>query len=114
MKTCPTCRTAYPDSIAFCARDGASLEPSGKLGPGVTIRGKYQILAEIAEGGMGVVYRVRHLLWNEDRAIKLLLDVHRTEGVLAEALVLRQLQHLNIVRVEDADTTDDDQLFIVM
>ena len=119
MKTCPTCRTTYPDSIAFCSRDGAALDPSGALQPGVIIRNKYQILSEIAQGGMGVVYHVRHLLWNEDRAIKLLLDVHpradqRSDGILSEALVLRQLQHPNIVRVEDADITDDDQLFIVM
>jgi len=119
MKTCPTCRTAYSDSISFCSRDGAALEPNATLQPGVIIRNKYQILSEIAQGGMGVVYRVRHLLWNEDRAIKLLLDVHpraqqRSGSILAEALVLRQLQHPNIVRVEDADVTDDDQLFIVM
>ncbi len=26
MKTCPTCHTQYPDQLAFCQRDGASLQ----------------------------------------------------------------------------------------
>jgi len=36
------------------------------------------------------------------------------KGLMAEALLMRQLQHPHIVRVEDADYTEDDQPFVVM
>jgi formylglycine-generating enzyme required for sulfatase activity len=68
---------------------------------------------------MGVVYRARHLIWNEEKALKVLV-ASGSEGqpglksLMAEALVMRQLQHPHIVRVEDADYTEDDQPFVVM
>jgi serine/threonine-protein kinase len=119
MKSCPKCRAAYADTVDFCPRDGVELNSPSGLQPGTIIRKKYEILSEIAHGGMGVVYRVRHLLWNEEKAIKLLLDMgqqrgQRSDTAVAEALVMRHLVHPNIVRVEDADFTEDDQVFIVM
>jgi serine/threonine-protein kinase len=89
------------------------------LEPGAVIRKKYEILSEIGRGGMGVVYRARHLVWNEEKALKVLV-ASVSEGqpglksLMAEALVMRQLQHPHIVRVEDADYTEDDQPFVVM
>src|SRR5580698_9257991 len=119
MKSCPSCSTAYNDDVVFCPRDGVALLSPVGVGPGTILRKKYQIIAEIGRGGMGVVYRARHLLWNEDKAIKLLLDVaagpgKQSENFLSEALIMRQFQHPNIVRVEDADFTEDDKLFVVM
>jgi serine/threonine-protein kinase len=89
------------------------------LEPGAVIRKKYEILSEIGRGGMGVVYRARHLIWNEEKALKVLVAAGAAaqqglKGLMAEALVMRQLQHPHIVRVEDADYTEDDQPFVVM
>jgi serine/threonine protein kinase len=95
------------------------LRSSGGLEPGALIRKKYEILSEIGRGGMGVVYRARHLIWNEEKALKVLVAAGAAaqqglKGLMAEALVMRQLQHPHIVRVEDADYTEDDQPFVVM
>src|ERR1700733_10340325 len=119
MKSCPSCSATYGDDVGFCPRDGAALRSVTVVGPGTVIRKKYQIVGEIGRGGMGVVYRARHLLWHEDKAIKLLLDVgggtrKPAESFLSEALIMRQFQHPNIVRVDDADFTEDDKLFVVM
>ena len=119
MKICPTCSAGYGNDVGFCPRDGSALRSSAGLEPGAVIRKKYEILSEIGRGGMGVVYRARHLIWNEEKALKVLV-ASVSEGqpglksLMAEALVMRQLQHPHIVRVEDADYTEDDQPFVVM
>ncbi|MGD0437469.1 MAG: serine/threonine-protein kinase, partial [Bryobacteraceae bacterium] len=119
MKTCPTCSASYGNDVGACPHDGSTLRSSPGLEPGTVIRKKYEILSEIGRGGMGVVYRARHLIWNEDKALKVLLTAGSEgrpglQALLAEALVMRQLQHPHIVRVEDADYTEDDQAFVVM
>ena len=119
MKTCPTCSASYGNDVGFCPRDGSALRSSAGLEPGAVIRKKYEILSEIGRGGMGVVYRARHLIWNEEKALKVLVAEgaavqHGLKSLMAEALVMRHLEHPNIVRVEDADYTEDDQAFIVM
>jgi formylglycine-generating enzyme required for sulfatase activity len=119
VKICPTCSASYGDDVGFCPRDGSALRSSARLEPGAVIRKKYEILSEIGRGGMGVVYRARHLIWNEEKALKVLLAAGAAaqqgiKGLMAEALVMRQLQHPHIVRVEDADYTEDDQPFVVM
>ncbi|MGO9066609.1 MAG: protein kinase domain-containing protein [Myxococcaceae bacterium] len=83
------------------------------------IRNKYEILDQIGIGGMGVVYRGRHLTFNEMCAIKVV-----NEGVAGdstflqrfqtEAVVTRKLRHPNAVRVDDFDYTEDGRPFIVM
>jgi eukaryotic-like serine/threonine-protein kinase len=119
VKICPTCSASYGNDIGFCPHDGAALRSSTTLQPGAVIRKKYEILNEIGRGGMGVVYRARHLVWNEEKALKVLVAAGSEalpglKGLMAEALVMRKLHHPHIVRVEDVDYTEGDQLFVVM
>jgi len=119
VKICPTCSASYTHDVGFCPVDGTALLSGSRLEPGAIIRKKYEILSEIGRGGMGVVYRARHLIWNEEKALKVLAPggagtQQGLKGLMAEALVMRQLQHPHIVRVEDADYTEDDQPFVVM
>jgi serine/threonine protein kinase len=83
------------------------------------IRNKYQILERIGVGGMGVVYKARHLTFNEVCAIKIVNDViagdaNFLQRFQKEAVVTRKLRHPNAVRVDDFDYTDDGRPFIVM
>jgi serine/threonine protein kinase len=83
------------------------------------IRNKYQIQERIGIGGMGVVYRARHLTFNEVCAIKIVNDViggdaNFLQRFQTEAVVTRKLRHPNAVRVDDFDYTDDGRPFIVM
>ncbi len=92
---------------------------SNELQPGMTIRGKYQIVDKIGSGGMASVYRARHIAFGEVFAIKVVSTLLAgTEDFLrrfkAEAIITRKLRHPNAVRVDDLDFTEDGRPYIVM
>jgi serine/threonine protein kinase len=119
MKYCPACQKTYPSDYNVCPADQTSLQNPRELQPGMIIRNKYQILDQIGVGGMGVVYRGKHLTFNEVCAIKIVNDViagdaNFLQRFQTEAVVTRKLRHPNAVRVDDFDYTEDGRPFIVM
>jgi serine/threonine protein kinase len=71
----------------------------------------YEILGELGRGGMGVVYRARHLKLNRIVAVKLMLNADHAgttarERFDAEARAVAQLQHPNIVQVFEVGEVD--------
>ncbi|MCO5169778.1 MAG: serine/threonine protein kinase [Planctomycetes bacterium] len=80
------------------------------------LAGRYEVLGEIARGGMGRVVRARDRVLDREVAIKLLLG--RARGLLQarfleESQVTGQLAHPNIVPVHDLGLSDDEP-FLVM
>lgn len=92
-----------------------SRKPQAESGNGF---GDYDLLEEIACGGMGIVYRARQQSLNRVVAIKLLLfGAHATPEAIkrfrAEAVAAAALQHPNIVTVHEVGIHEG-QHFIVM
>ena len=119
MKYCDQCRASYPNEFNVCPIDNSPLRLTSELFPGITIRDKYLILDKVGDGGMGAVYRARHLAFNEIRALKivhagLMEDRGFIKRFRTEAIVARKLQHPNAVRIDDLDLTEDGRPFIVM
>jgi serine/threonine-protein kinase len=119
MSVCPKCNNVLSAELQFCPYDGTRLNAGLLLRPGAVIRNKYEIVDQIGSSGMGVVFRAQHLIWKEEKAIKVLNDSMESSAdarrnFLAEAQILRKLVHENVVTVEDVDYTDDSRLFIVM
>src|ERR1700733_6584310 len=119
MKYCSTCHKTYPADYNVCPADQTALQSAHELQPGMIIRNKYEILDRIGVGGMGVVYRGRHLTFNEVCAIKIVNDgiagdANFLQRFQKEAVVTRKLRHPNAVRVDDFDYTEDGRPFIVM
>jgi serine/threonine protein kinase len=79
-----------------------------ELEPGRQI-GRYVVEERVGEGGMAVVYRVRHVELDAPFALKVLTLTHtRTlERFLAEGRVQAMLEHPNIVRVIDVLEVDN-------
>ena len=78
--------------------------------PHVLIAG-YEILGELGKGGMGVVYKARHLRLNRVVALKMIragTDAHSEEllSFLNEARAVARLQHPNIVQIFEVGPED--------
>ena len=72
------------------------------LQPGEVLDGKYEIIARIGQGGMGVVYKARATALQRNVAIKMLthVDEDTLRRFQREALSLAQINHLAVVRVD--------------
>ncbi|MGB7601208.1 MAG: protein kinase [Candidatus Sulfotelmatobacter sp.] len=119
MKYCTSCQKTFSTEHDVCPTDHTRLQVAHELQPGMIIRNKYQIIERIGIGGMGLVYRGRHLTFNEICAIKIVNDdiagnASFLQRFQTEAIVARKLRHPNAVRVEDFDYTEDGRPFIVM
>jgi sulfatase modifying factor 1 len=73
---------------------------------GKIINNNYELLEQLGQGGMGVVYKARHIHFKEIVAIKRLWeqfskDPTVLELFLNEGKILRKLHHKNIVEVSD-------------
>jgi serine/threonine protein kinase len=72
----------------------------------------YRIVAQLGEGGMGVVYRARDEVLNRDVALKLLghgaLDKVGSDHLLREAQTASSLSHPNICTIHQVGRTGDE------
>ena len=88
------------------------------LAPGQVLDGRYEILAPLAEGGMGAVYRARRLLLGDEVAIKVVLPGGSGPGALErflrESRACAQLRHPHIVSIFDYQADDPARPFLVM
>ncbi len=81
--------------------------------------GRYQLLGEIARGGIGAVLKGRDVDLGRDLAVKVLLEKHRDNPEMVrrfveEAQIGGQLQHPGIVPVYEIGQFSDRRLYIAM
>ncbi len=98
-----------------------STTPKGAIDPnlGKVIAGRYRLEARIGEGGMGVVYRARHVLIDRVVALKLIRpdlrgETHLRAWMLREARAANRVDHAHIVDIHDIGETEDGELYLVM
>jgi len=82
-------------------------------------RGSYQVLGEIARGGMGVILRSHDTDLGRDVAMKVLLEQHADKDAILqrfieEAQIGGQLQHPGIVPVYELGLMADDRPYFTM
>jgi serine/threonine protein kinase len=89
------------------------------LTAGSVLDGRYEIVAPIAEGGMGAVYRARRTLLGDEVAIKVMraefaADPASRERFFRESRACAQLRHPSIVSILDFNLDADGRPFLVM
>jgi tetratricopeptide (TPR) repeat protein len=97
------------------AASPAAAAPAGEAPSAATTRGsrpgRYEVLAELGRGGMGIVYKARDTVLDRVVAWKVLPDALKENpqalrNLLREAKAAAQLNHPNIVTIYDAGEQD--------
>jgi eukaryotic-like serine/threonine-protein kinase len=118
MRECPTCGCCLPDDVIHCPTDGAATTRSITGEP--ILDGRYQLEKRLGSGGMGLVFKARHVFLKTLHAIKIILpDLVGNDPNLAtrfrqEALASAAIRHQNIIGVTDFGITRDSMPFLVM
>ncbi|MCP4601031.1 MAG: protein kinase [Proteobacteria bacterium] len=86
---------------------------------GRVVADRYRLESRLGVGGMGAVYRARHLLIDRVVAIKILQPEKRGEEhfrawFLREARAVNRINHANIVDINDFGETEDGLAYLVM
>ena len=96
------------------------LSQNNTLAEGQIFEGRYQILSVLGRGGVGVVYKARHMHMDKMVAIKTLLssvvtdDVESFQRFEREARTASSLDHVNIIKIFDFGKTASGLAFLVM
>jgi predicted Ser/Thr protein kinase len=122
-RLCPKCGSKA--TAAVCAADSTATidldafqTADWQLTPGQIVAGKYRIVAEIARGGHGTVYRAEHLLGWGTVALKLpgreSTDIVDLRRFFREAQVSARLTGAHTARVFDVGQTEQGALYLAM
>ena len=118
MRECPTCRVCFPDEIGFCPDDGVATIVSIAGEP--ILDGRYNLERRLGQGGMGIVYKARHIFLKTQHAIKIILpdlvgnDPNLVTRFRQEALAAAAIRHQNIIAVTDFGVVRGNTPFLVM
>src|SRR6185312_11911680 len=119
MKYCTVCKAKYDDNVSFCSVDGEVLEDDPSSIVDTILDGQYNIETLLGKGGMGAVFRARHILLGDRVAIKVLPPEMRTNAewlrrFRREGQAARRFRHPNAVTVYDLRTAADGMIYMVM
>jgi len=119
---CSKCQSENPPESTYCGRCATRLEPPSRkpwlgvtetmgtareeLTTGSTFAGRYQVIEELGQGGMGKVYKVHDTKIGEKIALKLIrpeagLDKKSLERFSNELKLARKIRHKNVCQMFD-------------
>jgi eukaryotic-like serine/threonine-protein kinase len=107
MTQCPQCGSAVEAAAESCFHCGHVLRaPQVTLKRGSLIAGRYEVLAPLGKGGMGVVYKARDHKLEETVAIKVLrpeiaADPEMERRFRSEIRLARRVRHRNVCGIHE-------------
>ncbi len=116
---CKTCATSLTGTHASGATLTQTLErPLQELSPGTLFAGRYQIIEDLGQGGMGHVFKALDTRTGEKIAVKVLragleADGRTLERFSHELTAARRISHRNVCRMFDLGE-DGGRLYITM
>ncbi|HET7705310.1 MAG TPA: serine/threonine-protein kinase [Thermoanaerobaculia bacterium] len=115
---CLRCKQPIDASAEQCPACGERVTSFQRTYATRLIDGKYQILDRLGVGGMGEIFKVRHIHLNELRVIKIMrpnvaADDQGLQRFLQEARTSTMIKHRNLAMLYDFAQLDDGSYYMV-
>ena len=115
---CLRCKTPFDAGLEQCPSCGDKVTNFQRTYSSRLIDGKYQILDRLGVGGMGEIFKVRHIHLNELRVIKIMrpnvaADDQGLQRFLQEARTSTMIKHRNLAMLYDFAQLDDGSYYMV-
>jgi serine/threonine protein kinase len=115
---CLRCKAPIDGSLEQCPHCGERVTLFQRTYSAKLLDGKYQILDRLGIGGMGEIFKVRHIHLNELRVIKIMrpnvaADDQGLQRFLQEARTSTMIKHKNLAMLYDFSTLEDGSYYMV-
>jgi serine/threonine-protein kinase len=116
--TCLKCKNPIDSQLEACPHCAERVTSFQRTYSARLIDGKYQILDRLGIGGMGEIFKVRHIHLNELRVIKIMrpnvaADDQGMQRFLQEARTSTMIKHKNLAMLYDFAQLDDGSYYMV-
>jgi serine/threonine protein kinase len=116
--TCLRCKTALDSQAESCPQCGERVTHFQRTYASKLLDGKYQIIDRLGLGGMGEIFKVRHIHLNEQRVVKIMRsniasDEQALQRFLHEARLATMIKHRNLAMLYDFSTLEDGSYYMV-
>jgi len=116
--TCLRCKEAIDPQYDQCQHCGEKVTLFQRTYSSRLLDGKYQILDRLGVGGMGEIFKVRHIHLNELRVIKIMRpnvasDDQGLQRFLQEARTSTMIKHKNLAMLYDFAQLEDGSYYMV-
>jgi serine/threonine protein kinase len=110
--------STFPPDQAANIQAGPKPNNLGSFVPGDIVGGSYEVLGLVGKGGMGAVYRAKHVSMPAEYALKVLINDRLTDNSVIrfqnEAQAIAKLNHPNIIAIYNFGLHDGRLPFYVM
>ncbi len=115
---CLKCKQSIDAEYDLCPHCGEKITLFQKTYAGRPLDGKYQVIDRLGVGGMGEIFKVRHIHLNELRVIKIMRaniaqDDQGLQRFLQEARTSTMIKHKNLAMLYDFAQLEDGSYYMV-
>src|SRR5947209_6541954 len=116
--TCLRCKQPIDSQLEQCPNCGERVTMFQRTYSSRLLDGKYQIIDRLGIGGMGEIFKVRHIHLNELRVVKIMrpnvaADDQGLQRFLQEARTSTTIKHRNLAMLYDFAQLDDGSYYMV-
>ncbi len=116
--TCLRCKQPVDAQLEQCPSCGEKVTQFQRTYSSKLLDGKYQIIDRLGVGGMGEIFKVRHIHLNELRVIKIMrpnvaADDQGLQRFLQEARTSTMIKHKNLAMLYDFAQLEDGSYYMV-
>jgi serine/threonine protein kinase len=115
---CLRCHEEIEEQVPECPHCGEKVTDFQRTYSQRLLDGKYELVTRLGLGGMGEIFKVRHVHLSEERVVKIMRaniasDQEALQRFLHEARLATMIKHRNLAMLYDFSTLDDGSYYMV-